>query len=61
MPEMKQEEGVVPEGPFTAWATPNGTVAEVREGAKTVKRFRGEMAWSDAVRDAGDRNVEARR
>lgn len=54
---MTQEAGVSPTGPFTAWATPNGMRAEVRRLGQAVARFTGETAWSDAVRDAGDRNA----
>lgn len=57
---MMQETGVVPTGDFTAWAIPNGTRAEVRDPrGKVVQRFTGEMAWSDAVRAAGDKNSES--
>lgn len=59
---MQQEAGVTPEGPYTAWSLPNGTRAEVRDAdGKRVKRFTGEMAWSDAVREAGDRNAKEAR
>jgi hypothetical protein len=52
------ETGVYPAGPYTAWATPNGMRGEVRRGTRVVKTFRGETAWSDAVRKAGDLNRE---
>lgn len=55
---LTPEIGVSPTGPHTAWATPNGMRAEVRRGSRVVKRFRGETAWSDAVRYAGDLNRE---
>jgi len=57
--EMMQEDGVSPRGPHTAWATPNGIRAQVRDDkGKVIKRFTGETAWSDAVRVAGDLNSQ---
>jgi len=54
---MIQEDGVTPRGEYTAWATPNGMRAQVRDSkGRVIKRFTGETAWSDAVREAGDSN-----
>lgn len=62
---MKQEDGVFPQGPNTAWATPNGMEAEVRlevaGGYRVVRRFKGETAYQKAVRYAGDKNSEVQR
>lgn len=66
IPTMKQEDGVFPTGPYEAWATPDGTRAAVllaspSSGAKKrIKTFRGETAYSDAVREAGDLNASSR-
>lgn len=47
-------------GNFQAWTSNMyGAVINTATG-KVVKRFRGEMAWSDADRYAGDADVEAR-
>lgn len=59
-------DGVTPTGIFTAIGTPDGMRAVVikknNDGlSSTVKRFEGETAWSDAVREAGDLNAKASR
>jgi 3-oxoacyl-ACP reductase-like protein len=54
--DLAVEGGVFPQGPHEAYSTPDGMYGEVRRGANVVKRFRGETAWSDAVRHAGDLN-----
>jgi hypothetical protein len=55
------EEAVYPVGPFEAYSLPFGGEAIVisREGQKVKKRFKGESAWSNAARHAGDMNSEA--
>lgn len=54
---MQEEDGVTPSGSHTAHALPNGILAEVRkDGRRVGRKFRGELAWADAVRKAGDFN-----
>lgn len=43
-------------GPYEAFATEDGCKAEVRKGNTVVKKFSGETAWSDSVREAEDLN-----
>jgi hypothetical protein len=64
-PELHREDGVYPQGRFSAWATHSGMIAEVRryedKGYEIIERLEGETAWSDAIRHAGDLNAgEAR-
>jgi hypothetical protein len=56
-----QREDVFPAGNFQAWTTSDlGFIIDTATG-KIVKRFRGESAWSNAARIAGDMNSEASR
>lgn len=59
MTDMLQEH-TYETGPFTAWSSADGMHAEVRAGSLVMTRFLGETAWSDAVREAEDRNLEHR-
>ena len=61
--QWQQEFGVFPEGRYTAWASSSGFHAEVRDGVgeTVVRRLRGESAWSDAVRKAGDLNSKSQK
>ena len=61
-------EGVTPEGPFKAVGTADGMKAAViaprhneDDEMYTVHRYRGETAWEDAVRQAGDLNARRRK
>ena len=64
---MEQQGGVFPSGPYEAWATPDGTRSAIMKFNndqcqwEVVKTFRGESAWSDAEREAGDKNREAKK
>lgn len=65
VPIMQKEDGVFPEGPYEAWATPDGMRAGVFKNDKNgkprrVKLFKGESAHADAVREAGDLNASSR-
>lgn len=48
-------------GDFEAFATDDGCASEVRHNGRVVKEFSGETAWTDAVREAEDRNMQAKR
>ena len=63
-------DGVTPLGPFEAVGTPDGMKAAVigtkngtydDSGKYTVHRYRGETAWADAVRQAGDLNARVKK
>ena len=56
---MSEEEGVTPQGKYSAWATGDGMRAAVMMGNTIIKQFRGETAYEDAVREAGDLNIRA--
>lgn len=63
---MSKQDGVFPEGRYQAWATESGTRASVMkpgpEGIIIVhKNYKGESAWSNAIRDAGDLNAKERK
>ena len=52
-------DSILPLGPYTGRATADGCKAVVFKNELPVKFFKGETAWSDAARWAGDRNAES--
>lgn len=51
------EETVPFEGPYRVFVDDANLIAEVRKGERVHMVFRGEVAWADAIRTAGDLNV----
>lgn len=52
-------DSILPHGPYTGRATSDGCKAVVFKNEMPVKFFKGETAWSDSARWAGDRNAES--
>lgn len=57
--EELTEDPVFPPGPYKVWA--NARRAEIRRKGRVLLTFTGEMAWADAVREAGDMNRERKK